>query len=524
MSELSLQGFLAECEREQLHRVQAIQPDGVLLGGMVGDPRIRFASANLADWIGHGCAEALGQPLAAILPDVPPQTDATTAADDTWMQPSTEKRLYRNLFSGPRGSLDGLLSCNEQNWLLELETSLPPSRAHDADRPVPHRLYRMPYTELDWEQQCQYLANELRAATGFERVMIYRFRDDDCGEVISESLADGLSPYLGLRYPASDIPKIARTLYLSNRHRQIADIAAEPVPIQGHEEAIADLTLSDLRAVSPVHLAYLRNMGVTASLSFSLILYGRLWGLIACHHHEPRSLPLPVRERCAEMAQVFTLSIGGYQNNRRLREVNGSDQEIVRLLDALRDAESHRRSAAFGAPTFNPGPILGRALLSLVAAEGAALVDGNQIVTFGITPTRPEIQAQVEWLRTGLSDQVFSTDALPNLFYPATDYADRASGLLAVRAGRFDHIDKRGERVFLWWRPEQPRTVYWAGDPRKDVCFDEQSQHLSPRSSFERWIETTSGHSEPWSDSDLLRAKKFRSLVLRAINADVLRG
>ncbi len=518
MSELSLQGFLAECEREQLHRVQAIQPNGVLLGGMVGDPRVRLASANLADWIGRSCQDALGQPLTAILPGFPPPTDAT-ATRDTWMQPSAEKRLYRNLCSGLHGSLDGLLSCNEHNWLMELEIALPPAQQHDAYRPVPHQLYRMPYTELDWERNCQYLADELRAATGFERVMIYRFRVDDCGEVISESLIEGLSPYLGLRYPASDIPQIARTLYLRNRHRQIADIHAVPVPILCHEDAVADLTLSDLRAVSPVHLAYLHNMGVTASLSFSLILYGRLWGLVACHHSTPRRLPLPVRERCAEMAQVFMLAIAGYQNHRRLLEVSGSDHEITELLDALRHAESRQRSA-----TAVDRPSLGRAILTLVGAEGAALMDDKKIITFGITPTPAQIKAQIEWLRANFSDQIFVTDSLPNLFPEAQEYADRASGLLAVWAGRFDAATGHGERLFLWWRPEQPRTVYWAGDPHKDACFDEQHQQLSPRSSFDRWVETTSGHSEPWTDKDRLRAKKFRSLVLSAINAEILRG
>lgn len=517
MSELSLPGFLAECEREQLQHVQAIQPDGALLGGIAGDPRIRFASANLSDWIGVTSADAQGQTLAHVLSEFPPP-DAPDAA--TWMQPSGNKRLYRNLSGGPRGSLDGLLSCNERNWLLELERSLSPAYSHDADRPVPHRLYRMPYSEQEWERHCQYLADELRAACGFERVMIYRFRDDHAGEVISESLIDGLSPYLGLRYPASDIPQIARTLYLRNRHRQIPDIHAVPVPLQG--DIAADLTLSDLRAVSPVHLAYLENMGVTASLSFSLTLHGRLWGLIACHHRAPRSLPLPVRERCADMAHAFTLAIAGYQNHCRLMEVNGSDREIAQLLEALRLAESGRQSGA--TPTDASDPTLGRALLSLVAAEGAALVDDEQIVTFGIVPSRADIQAQIAWLRSSLRDQVFATDALPDLFAPAAAYADRASGLLAVRAGRFDRAERRDERIFLWWRPEQPRTVYWAGDPYKDVCFDEGKQQLSPRSSFERWIETTSGHSEPWTDSDLLRAKKFRSLVLRTVNASILRS
>jgi two-component system, chemotaxis family, sensor kinase Cph1 len=526
MTELSLQGFLTECEREQLHQMQAIQPDGALLGGMTGDPRIQFASANLAEWIGWAWEDVLDHMLTLLLPEFPPPLSgmAHEITAQNWMLPSPEKHIYRHLFHGTHGSLDGLLSCNENTWLLELEPALPEAQQHEAYRPVPHQLYRMPYTELDWVQQCQALADALRAATGFERVMIYRFRDDGCGEVINESVTANLSSYLGLRYPASDIPQIARNLYLSNRHRQITDVTAVPVPIHGHAAAVADLSLSDLRAVSPVHLAYLRNMGVTASLSFPLVLYGRLWGLVACHHHAPRYLPLSIRERGAEMAQVFTLAIGGYNNHRRLMEVNGSDLEIVRLLDALHEAEqSHPANAASHAKrALHPSQALGRALLSLVSAEGAALIDDTQVITFGIVPTAAQIQEQLQWLRTTLEDQIFATDALPNLFAPAVLCADRASGLLAVRVGRFTQADKRGERTFLWWRPEQPRTVYWAGDPRKEVCFDPTTQHLTPRSSFERWIETTSGHSEPWSDSDLLRAKKFRSLVLRAMNAEVL--
>lgn len=515
MSELSLRGFLPECEREQLQRAQAIQPFGALLGGEVGDPRVCFASANIADWLGLTPEAVMGRPLTELLTDFPPpptELAEITAAPDAWMHPALDKRHYRNLVAGPRGSLDGLLSCNQQNWLLEFEPALPASLQHAAYQPVPHRLYRMPCTEGDWVRHCQYLADEMRVTSGCERVMIYRFRDDGCGEVITESLADGLRPYLGLRYPASDIPQIARTLYLDNRHRQIPDIAAPPVPIVSTGAALADLSLSDLRAVSPVHLEYLRNMGVTASLSFSLVIKGQLWGLVACHHGEPRPLPLAVRERCADMTQVFTLAISGYQSARAVLEVRESDQDISRLLESLREAGA-RRGASSALRT------AGEALLSLVHATGAALIDGERIAICGQTPERAAIQAQFEWLRANVSEQVFATDALGTLLPSAAAWAGCASGLLAVRVSRFEDGSERG---FLWWRPEQPQNVHWAGDPRKSALFDEQRRRLTPRSSFERWIETTSGHSEPWSNLDLLRAKKFRNMILQDINADLL--
>nr|WP_209262243.1 GAF domain-containing protein [Thiorhodococcus minor] len=516
---------MAECEREQLHRAQAIQPFGCLLGGPVGDPCIRFVSANAEDWLGQPAEALLGRPLAELLPHFPPKTELAdvTATSDAWTQPSPQKRLYPKLATGPGGALDGLLSCNASNWLLELEAALPPALEREAYRLVPHRLYRMPYTEHDWVAQCQYLADELRSATGFERVMIYRFRSDGCGEVISESLAEGLDPYLGLRYPASDIPQIARQLYLSNRHRQIPDVDAPSIPILGNEGAIADLSLSDLRAVSPVHIQYLQNMGVTASLSFSIILPGQLWGLIACHNSVPRNLHLAVRERCAEMAQVFTLSIAGYQSTRRLLEVSESDDDIASLLEALRQAYAGRAFApeADPDPADHLGPTLGQSLLSLVGADGATLIEGKAIYSFGAAPSSDAVRAIYQWLRENHQEPVFATDALSQHYRPAAVFAAGASGLLAVRVGQ---SEDKAESAFLWWRPEQPQTVHWAGDPRKSAMFDSQSATLSPRSSFERWIETSSGHSEPWTDADLLRAKKFRSLILRDLNSSLLRG
>jgi two-component system, chemotaxis family, sensor kinase Cph1 len=524
MSEPLTPGFLAECEREQLHRVQSIQPWGCLLGGRTGSPVIRFASANLADWTGWTAASVLGRALTELLPEFPPRTELSdiAGAPDAWMQASVGKRLYPALLSGPRGALDGLLSCNENTWLLELEIGLPVAQQTEAYRPVPHRLYRMPYAERDWTSHCQYLADEMRTATGFERVMIYRFRDDGCGEVISESLCEGLPPYLGLRYPASDIPQIARNLYRLNSHRQIPDIHTTDIPIQSLEPGeIADLTLSDLRAVSPVHLEYLKNMGVTASLSFSILIAGELWGLIACHHSEPCHLPLPVRLRCAEMAQVFTLAISGYQSTRRLMDLNESDQEILALLSAMRLSENERDlvEELEGGQANLVDRTLGQALLSLARATGAALVDDRAIVTFGQTPSGADIRAQVDWLRETVPDPIFATDRLSSLFPDAITCAEQASGLLAVRV---DGYRDTGDRWFLWWRPEQPRTVHWAGDPRKSALFDEQRQVLSPRSSFARWIETSARQSEPWTEADRLRAKKFRSLVLYDVNARIL--
>ena len=518
-------GFLDECEREALHQIGAIQPFGALLGGCAGDDTVHYASANLESWLGIAPAAAIGRTLSTLAPWPAseqadalaqrirlPRPDADTGATGT--APAT-RLLLASLCSGAHGELDALLSCDGPGWLLELEPALPASQRQQAHRPVPHELYRVPHSLEDWQRLCDFLADEIRAASGFDRVMVYRFRDEGSGEVIAESLADDLPPYLGLRYPASDIPQIARTLYLANPHRQIPDATAKPVPILSVDHATPDLTLSDLRAVSPVHVEYLHNMGVTASLSFPVALRGELWGLIACHHREPRTLPLPLRARCAEMAQVFGLGIVGHRTHRRMAALSYSDRDIGQLIDDINGLINGAR------PNFH----LGRALLRLVGANGAALTENDadgsgqdQILTFGVTPDRRQISALLSWLRGSTMEPIFATDALPDLFQPAADYAETSSGLLAVRATQFTDGARR-ERIFLWWRPEQPEVVHWAGDPRKSAMFDAQNSTLSPRSSFKAWLETTRGHSEPWSDGDLLKAKQFRSRVLREINA-----
>jgi light-regulated signal transduction histidine kinase (bacteriophytochrome) len=532
-------GFLDECEREALHQIGAIQPFGALLGGLVGDQTVRFASANLAEWIGLDANAVLGRPLLALnawtagihaeeltKAFAEPATDAGATADASagaaagaTPDSPAAKQVLASLCCGPSGELDALFSQGRECWLLELQPALPAEQRHQAYKPVPHALYRMPRSPEGWQRLCNYLADELRAASGFDRVMVYRFRSEGSGEVIAESLADDLPPYLGLRYPASDIPQIARNLYLANRHRQIPDATAASVPVLTVDPAASDLTLSDLRAVSPVHVEYLHNMSVTASLSFPVVLNGGLWGLIACHHRTARALPLPVRERCAEMAQVFALGIASHRASQRLVALGASDRDIAQLIYGINGLESGAR------PNFH----LSSELLALTSATGAALTENNpdgtgreQVLTFGKTPQPTRIRELIAWLRGHTMEPIFATDALPDLFPPAAAYAEIGSGLLAVRATQFTGGTRR-ERVFLWWRPEQPEVVHWAGDPRKSAMFDAQNRTLSPRSSFEAWVETTRGHSEPWSDGDLLKAKKFRNLVLRDINAALFR-
>jgi light-regulated signal transduction histidine kinase (bacteriophytochrome) len=386
-------------------------------------------------------------------------------------------------------------------------------------------LFKSPRDAADWDDYCRLLTDEIYAVSGFERVMVYRFLADGSGEVIAERQAPGMEPYLGLRYPASDIPRIARELYRRDTHRQIPDINAAPVPVLAVDGAEADLGLADLRAVSPVHVQYLKNMGVRASLSFSVVINDALWGLIACHHRTPRRLPLLLRERCVDMVEVFALGIAGHLANRRLAAIGVIDKAIEGVVSALHLAQHE-----------DDGSALGPALLGLCGAGGAALWERGELTCFGSVPSPSALQALIRWLHAEAKESIFATAALSEHYPPAASFTTAASGLLAVRVA--EHITDLGhERTFLWFRPEMPQTVHWAGDPRKSVVTlaggpvddgggaagDGGPVMLSPRSSFALWIETTTGRSAPWSDADLLAAKKFRNLILRGLEPRYLR-
>jgi two-component system, chemotaxis family, sensor kinase Cph1 len=492
--------LLAACEQERLDLIGAIQPFGVLLGGDAGDARVHLASADAQVWLGVPQGPVPGQALGDLVP--------VRLAD--FPAESGRKRIMPGLMEGPKGWLDAVLTNTGAGWLLELE----PLGADDPVQPLANprlgRLFQAPQSEPDLGGYSLVLAEAVRHATGYGRVMVYRFLPDECGEVLAESGSDPRPRYLGQRFPASDIPRIARELYRLNSHRQIPDIAAVPVPIVSVRGRAADLTLSDLRAVSPVHLEYLKNMEVVASLSFSIQVAGALWGLVACHHASPRFLSVPVRAHCVELTHSFALGVGSFLANQRLRRVAGLEGRLATLVGLVQDAESGAR----------PFALLGPAMLDLFQAEGAALVDSQGVHAFGAAPAESEIAAIDRWVLGQGGEGVLATDRLGAQSGLTLDQA-RAAGALAVRApvraatGARVSAEGPTDRRLYWFRPELPRTVRWAGNPRKPVGVDPATGILNPRRSFAEWVETARGCSAPWDELDLMGARMLRLALLK---------
>ncbi len=486
---------LTNCDREQIHIPGAIQPHGALL---VLDPAsltILQAGGDLTAMPGAGSDSPLGHCLADLLdPAQGAQLRAAAAAFTTLSRP-------HHLFSFVAGgrTVDVIAHASDARLLLDLE----PQRGSDPDDSlgmVQDMIERVRHAETIADTY-DAVAQAVRAASGFDRVMVYRFLRDGTGSVEAEARSDGIPSYLGLRYPASDIPRQARALYLRNWIRVIPDAQYIPSPLMaapGSDGRPVDLSLSGLRSVSPIHLEYLGNMGVVASMSLSIIIGGELWGLIACHHHSPRFVNYRRRvalELFAQMASFqLETKLEAAQLGSRLRQKTISETLIANL--------SGQADLAAGLIQFQPK------LLEYIEAAGIALWIDGKFANFGVTPKPEEVVRLVRWLNETVTDGVFHTDRLSELYPRASAFAGTGSGILALSVSRTprDYV--------IWFKPEVIQTVTWAGDPNKPMTGAER---ISPRRSFAAWKQNVRLQSEPWSGLDIRTAQSLRLSLLEIV-------
>ncbi len=329
--------------------------------------------------------------------------------------------------------------------------------------------------------------------------MVYTFHSDGHGEVVAEAKAPDVESYLGHHYPASDIPAQARRLYVLDWIRIIPDVAYAPVPTVPVVSPLTgrplDLSLATLRSVSPIHLEYLRNMGVRASMSVSLVRDGALWGLLACHHREPRRLPLVLRSACEVVGRLVSVQASALAEIERARE-----------RSAIRDIEAGLVEAMRGHPHGWAGGLAGHGdlLLRMLRATGAAICGNHGLRRIGDAPAEAEIRVLLAWL-SQTRGGVFETNALGELHAPARTYAGVASGLLAIQIAE-------PPSYVLWFRRELLKTVTWGGDPSKPALSEDNRIH--PRRSFAAWVEEVRGVSAPWGRVDVDVAEDLRRHVV----------
>jgi two-component system, chemotaxis family, sensor kinase Cph1 len=490
---------LSNCAKEPIHIPGSIQPHGVLFA--LHEPALTIAqvSANTPDVLGMEPELLLGRPLDSLL-----DADALGVLTEALRSGHPQENNPFPVTVGSR-AFDGIVHRHQGATLLELEPvrAMAEGEEGSLQRLLQRAIARLQAAE-NLRELCDTAAAEVRRLTGFERVTIYRFDAEDNGEVLSENKREDLDAYLGLHYPASDIPQQARQLYMLNWLRIIPDREYRPAPLlpslRPDNQQPLDLSFSVLRSVSPIHLEYMRNLGLRASMSISLVHGKKLWGLISCGNHSgPRYLSYALRAACELLGRI-TSQLIGVQEERERRELREKQRGLQeRLVGAMRAEEEE----ALAGLVKQPGELLG-----LTGASGAAVFCEGRCLTVGRVPPEPAIEGLVEWLRETDKEGLFHTRALPGLYPPAEAFKDIASGLLAVS------LPKPSPDYVLWFRPEVLQTVNWGGNPTKPVEGEGPGQRLHPRRSFELWKEVVRSTSLPWTPAEVEAAADLRRYAI----------
>ena len=499
---------LTRLKQPPIHISTQIQPHGVLLVLQEPDLNILQVSSNTASLFGIAPDAMLRLSLEDILDSF--QVDRLKEGlsyenldlvnpTKVWIRKHDRGDDYLVFDAVFHRSADGFL-------ILELEPAI-------TQENIPflsfYHLARASINQLEetssLQDFCQIIVREVRNVTGFDRVMLYKFDDDDHGVVMAEEKLDSMESYFGLHFPESDIPQPARRLFASNWIRVIPDTHIEPVQLipstNPTTQQPTDLTLSILRSPYSCHMEYLHNMGVGASLTISLIKDQKLWGLIACHHLTPKHVPYELRKACEFLGRVIFAELStreetaDYDYRMRLAYVQSILMEYMSQDDSFID----------GLVKHQPN------ILDLTNAQGAAICFGGNWTTIGRTPQEEELNFLVQWLAKHVEDDVFYTDSLPLIYSDAEKFKDIASGLLAIPISKRNYV--------LWFRPEVIQTVNWGGDPNQafEVQQSNGNLRLCPRKSFELWKETVRLKSLPWKQVEVNGALELRKAIVNIV-------
>lgn len=486
---------LQNCEQEPIHIPGSIQPHGFLLGLKKDNLAIDYCSANTAEYLSMLYGELLGKTFGEIFGEDTEAAIRQYVAQGSMLS-STLLKLNLN-------GVDFVCTIHYSNgiYVLEGEPVTNDSRAASQVYDQTSQFLTYMHDTHTLKELCSLVATGTRNITGYDRVMIYRFDKDYNGEVFAESVRDDLEPFLGLHYPHTDIPPQARQLYMTNLLRLITDIEYTPVPVYTVDDAPGknlDLSLSILRSTSPIHVQYLHNMGVGATLTISLIHQKRLWGLIACHHYSPKNITPEIRLAAQLQGHFITSQIELRQRNEEYDTV----RKATAALDAMNAASQQSRDieALIAMPE----------LTSLCNASGVSVLFDGHVYKNGLTPEDTEIKQLASWLSVYTSGSTFSTDKIIDYLPGNQKICDTVAGIL------YHSLNAENSSCIIWYRPETQTEVHWAGDPEKAILKDEKG--LSPRNSFKLWKEIVNCRSKPWLQPELDTAAAYANSLQRQIS------
>ncbi len=512
---------IINCDNEPVRTPGCIQAHGALLVLRLADLSILQVSENTQAILGQSAQQLLGQSVAAVVKaEGAARLRSVLATDSTDRNPIYAFTLPAN---EQVAAMDVTLHTLDGVVILELEATgrtqpgtatgpVAPGPRHNTDYySIIKKTVARLQTMASVQTFCQALADEVRLLSGMERVMIYKFHADHHGEVIAESRQSHLAPWLGLHYPAEDIPKPARDIFVKTWIRPVPDIngaLAEMTPLLNPDTGMpVDMTFCALRGVSVMYTEYLQNMGVSAGLTMPLRQGNVLWGLIACHHYSgAHHVPYELRAACEFLAQVGSLqhrAVEDRENAAYRLQLEDVNQQLLTIAAQERGLAS----MTDGTPS----------LLSAMHAGGAALYHCDRWWRVGETPDETQLDALGQWLvgrldASALVSPLYATQSLAADYPPGAAFADVASGLLAAP------LSRSGQNLMMWFRPEVKKIVNWGGNPHdKPLVTGPHGSRLTPRRSFELFSESVHQQALPWLQVEIDAAARLRALIMELV-------
>jgi len=489
------------CGSLPLNFINHIQPYGVLLVLEKETLNIVQVSQNIEQHLGISHTSIINQNLSKFVPE--PQLIKLRQKFNSGIKDklpfifSFEKSTEATQFLS-------LIHAKDDYLLIEIETEKSSERDNSSFVSIYQEL-KFIMASIENAESLNEVGSlsvqELKKLSGFDRIMIYQFDENWNGIVIAEVLETGMEPYIGLRFPASDIPKQARALYQKNPYRFIPNREYEAVKlypvINPVTQAFIDLADCNLRSVASVHVEYLKNMGVMASMSTRILVDGKLWGLIACHHREPKFLNYEMCSVFELLSDVISAKIASMQR-----------QDDFRYSTSLQEIQSQLVEQIYSSNLLEGLTADKANILKLLRAEGAVISFNKRMEQIGTVPDNHFIQDLIFWLQTHNIDKVYAVDNISEVYDDGYQHSKIASGMIVLPI-----YAEKGEYIIAF-RPEAIQNVDWGGNPNERIQFEENKKSYHPRNSFKLWQQTVKNTSLPWHRQEVAIAESFRNILL----------
>ncbi|GLB49663.1 ATP-binding protein [Neptunitalea lumnitzerae] len=485
---------LTNCDKEPIHKLNRVQLFGFILVVDIKNFTISQYSTNISDFISfdktylnEDVSAIIGEKLSNLIMeglnnnDLGPYEYVSEKGEHFLINPNVSNEHLILEFEPIKESIDAIA---QQQQLTQIITKLDNAK--------------------DEMEMCDMTAQMVKDFLGYDRVMIYQFDENWNGQVVSEAREPHLESWLGLHYPATDIPQQARKLFMSQGVRLISEVTREAATFEPElsplSNDILDMSKSELRAPSLIHVEYLENMKVKGTLTAAIVYNNTLWGLIACHHYSPKILSYHKRLSVKFLTQVFSTQLGLRSFNSSLKKVNESSIIRSKLVKQM----SINWNIVEGLSGYDTN------LIGLTEAKGAAIIMDGETTLIGQTPSVIQIENLKQWLLSEISENdIFYTNKLSSMYAEGFEYKEVASGVLAL-------LLNKGTNALFWFKPEQLQVVDWGGNPNKPAEIGSEAR-LSPRKSFEKWSENVEGESLPWLDYEISAAKALKDSISEII-------